>query len=161
MKYRYMRKSLSILLLFIFIEGCSTGDFRDALPFHVGERNENYHCWPYDVNVYSVENIKIDSVFFTFPRHAFYGEQTKYQMSNWSRYDVIDTTVWYGMKLTLENCDDNHELFERHRQGNDIYFAGIYRERLDKNEEKKRVYNQIMFLDVTGKKLHVFEDINN
>lgn len=161
MKYRYMRKSLIILLLFTFIEGCSNRDFRDAVPFAVGERNVSYHCWPYDVSVYNVENIEIDTVFFTFPLHAFYGEQTKYQLSNWSRYDIIDNTVWYGMNQTLENCNDNHELFEHYRQGNDIYFAGIYHEILDKNEEKKRVYKRIMFLDVTGNKLHVFEDINN
>lgn len=156
-----MRKLLFIVFLFTLIQGCSNLNFRDAVPFDIGEEIENYHCWPYDVSVYKAENIEIDTVFFTFPLQKFYGEQTKFQLSRWSRYDTIDSTVWYGMNRTLENCNDNHELFEHYRQGNDIYFAGIFHELLDRNGEKKREYKRMMFLDVTGKKLHVFEDINN
>jgi len=121
---------------------------------------EKYHCWPYDVNVYSIDEVKIDSLFYSYPLRSYFGENPKYKITTWTKYDEIDTTVWYGMNKTLEQCNENIELYNQLLKGNDIYYTGIYQNFKVINGKKKRSYEKILFLDLANNKLHVFKDIN-
>jgi len=121
---------------------------------------EQYHCWPYDVNVYSANGIKIDSLFYTYPLKNYFGENPKYKTTTWAKYSEIDTTVWHGMNKTLEQCDDNIELYSQLLKGTDIYYTGIYQNFEVLKGEKRRSYEKILFLDLANNRLHIFKDIN-
>ena len=121
---------------------------------------DKYHCWPYDVNVYSIDEVKIDSLFYNYPLISYFGENPKYKITTWTKYNEIDTTVWHGMSKTLKECDDNVELYNQLLKGNDIYYAGIYQNFKVLKGKKRRKYEKILFLDLVNKRLHIFKDIN-
>lgn len=129
---------------------------------------EKYHCWPYDVTVYSVKNIKIDSLFYTYPLKQYFGNNTKYNIStwkkyddsDWKKYDDSDTLIWSGMNKVLEQCDDNIELYMHIMKGEEIYYSGSYHYMENREGKKERSYEKILFLDLKSNKLHVFKDIN-
>lgn len=152
-----MRKGITYLIL-ILIFGCQNSS--DLLPDTELKSISEYHCWPYDVKIYSVDGIKIDSLFYTYPLESYFGENPKYKITTWAKYNEIDTTVWYGMNKTLKECDDNIELYNQLSKGDDIYYAGIYQNFKVLNGEKKRKYEKILFLDLVNKRLHIFKDIN-
>ena len=147
------------ILLMAILFGCNEKN-SSILP--KGDLNylEKYHCWPYDVNVYSVNNVKIDSLFYAYPLKSFFGDNPKYEVTNWKKYSEIDTTIWYGMDKTLEQCDDNIELYNQRLKGGDIYYAGSYHYFKNQKGEQRRRYEKILFLDLVNKRLHIFKDIN-
>ncbi len=147
-----------INLMLILIFGCRNSS--GILPEAELKFVSNYHCWPYDVTVYSVKDIKIDSLFFSYPLNSYFEENPKYKLTTWSKYDEIETTEWLGMNNTLQQCDDNTELYNQILKGGDIYYSGIYQYLKVQNGEKRRNYEQILFLDLVNKKLHIFRDIN-
>lgn len=122
--------------------------------------NGKYHCWPYDVTVYSIDNIKIDSLFYAYPLQNYFGSNTKYKTSTWTKYADFDSTIWTGMNKVLEQCDDNHQLYKRIINGEDVYYAGSYHYLKNKQGEEKKRYETILFLDVKENELHLFRDIN-
>jgi hypothetical protein len=152
-----MKKTTIYFILLIFV-GCQNGS--NILPGTDLKYLKEYHCWPYDVNIYSVNDIKIDSLFYTYPLKSYFGENPKYKITTWTKYDEIDTTVWHGMNKTLEQCDDNIELYNQLLKRNDIYYAGIYQNFKVLKGEKKRKYEIILFLDLVNNRLHIFKDIN-
>ena len=147
-----------ILLLIVTLIGCNNGS--NFLPEADITYLEEYHCWPYDVTVYSVDNVKIDSLFYTYPLQSYFGSNPKYQVSTWIKYADFDSTIWSGMNKVLEQCDDNHELYKQVIKGEDVYYAGSYQYLKNKQGEEKRRYETILFLDVKENKLHLFKDIN-
>ncbi|WP_321515399.1 hypothetical protein [Marinifilum fragile] len=150
-------RTLSLLLIVILL-GCRNAS--NLVPEADINYLEKYHCWPYDVMVYTVDNIKVDSLFYTYPLQSYFGSNTKYQISTWIKYADFDSTVWSGMNKVLEQCDDNLELYNQIIKGEDIYFAGSYKYLKDKSGKEKRRYETILFLDVKANKLHSFKDIN-
>ncbi|GAP43965.1 hypothetical protein TBC1_112124 [Lentimicrobium saccharophilum] len=151
-------KKIVIYLTLILIFGCRNSS--NILPDTELKFVSDYHCWPYDVNIYSVKDIKIDSLFYTYPLNGYFGKNPKYKITTWSKYDEIDTTVWSGMNNILGQCDDNTELYNQILKGDDIYYSGIYQDFKVENGEKRRKYEQILFLDLAQNKLHIFKDIN-
>ncbi len=162
-----MKKPRIILfLLIINLLGCYNSN--SILPKAKINHLEKYHCWPYDVTVYSVKNIKIDSLFFTYPLIRYFGNNTKYNIStwkkyddsDWKKYDDSDTLIWSGMNKVLEQCDDNIELYMHIMKGEEIYYSGSYHYMENREGKKERSYEKILFLDLKSNKLHVFKDIN-
>jgi hypothetical protein len=151
-------KKTSMYLILILIFGCRNSS--DIFPGTELISISNYHCWPYNVNIYSVKDIKIDSLFYTYPLKSYFGNNPKYKITTWSKYSEIDTTVWTGFNNTLEQCDDNTELYNQILKGDDIYYSGIYYDLKVQNGEKRRKYEQILFLDLANNRLHIFKDIN-
>lgn len=151
-------KKTAIYLTLIFIFGCRNSS--DILPVAELRCISDYHCWPYDVKIYSVKDLRIDSLFYTYPLNSYFGENPKYKITTWSKYDEIDTALWSGMNNTLEQCDDNTELYNQILKGADIYYSGIYQDLKVQNGVKRRVYEQILFLDLSCNRLHIFKDIN-
>lgn len=151
-------KKIIVYLILILVSGCrnSSGILPDTELKYISD----YHCWPYDVDIYSVKGIKIDSLFYTYPLNSYFGKNSKYKITTWSKYDEIDTTVWLGMNNTFQQCDDNTELYNRILKGDDIYYSGIYQDFKAQNGEIKRKYEQILFLDLSSNRLHIFKDIN-
>lgn len=121
---------------------------------------EKYHCWPYDVTVFSVKNIKIDSLFYTYPLKRYFGNNTKYNISTWKKYDDSDTLIWSGMNKVLEQCDDNIELYMHIMKGEEIYYSGSYQYMKNREGKQERSYKKILFLDLKSNKLHIFKDVN-
>ena len=153
-----MMKKTAIYLIILIFMGCQNGS--NILPGTDFKYLEEYHCWPYNVNIYSINDIKIDSLFYTYPLKSYFGENPKYKITTWTKYDKIDTNVWHGMNKTLKQCDDNIELYNQLLKGTDIYYAGIYQDFKVLKGEKKRKYEKILFLDLVNNRLHVFKDIN-
>ena len=162
-----MKKPRIILfLLIINLLGCYNSN--SILPKAKINHLEKYHCWPYDVTVYSVKNIKIDSIFYTNPLKQYLGNNTKYNIStwkkyddsDWKKYDDSDTLIWSGMNKVLEQCDDNIELYMHIMKGEEIYYSGSYHYMENREGKKERSYEKILFLDLKSNKLHVFKDIN-
>ena len=147
------------VFLLIVISGCNvntSGILPDSDLTHL----EKYHCWPYNVEVYSFDELEIDSLFYSFPSRSYFGTDSKYEETTWSKYNDIDTTVWKGMDKTLKECDDNTTLYKQLLKGRDIYYAGKYSLMKIKSGEKRRRYEEVLFLDPTDKKVHVFKDVN-
>lgn len=146
------------LLLIVTLLGCNRTS--NLLPEADINYFEEYHCWPYDVTVYTIGNVKIDSLFYTYPLQRYFGSNPKYQVSTWTKYTDFDSTIWSGMNKVLEQCDDNHELYKLVIKEEDVYFAGSYQYLKDKQGEEKRRYETILFLNIKENKLHIFKDIN-
>jgi hypothetical protein len=121
---------------------------------------EDYHCWPYDVSVYSIDEMKLDSAFHHYPLDNYFSEGAEHGITHWTRYNEIDTALWNGMDSTLKECDGNADLYRSLLGGGPIYFAGTYRNMIVSNGSRKRMYERILFLDVTNHRLHIFKDIN-
>ena len=131
----------------------------DILPGSNLKFLNNYHCWPYDVNVYSIDKVKLDSVFFSYPLRSYFGENPKYQITTWTKYDEKDINIRH-MKSTLQNCVGNSELYNQLLNGIDIYYTGTYQSMKNKKGEKFKSYEKILFLDLVNRRIHIFEDIN-
>jgi hypothetical protein len=145
------------LILLIFI-GCQS--VSDILPVNSLKYLEEYHCWPYEVKVYSVDAVMIDSLFYLYPLKSYFGNDPKYKTTTWAKYSVIDTTEWFGMDKTLEECEKNFELYNEVMKGGDIYYAGRYQYFLNQQGKQNKEYETLLFLDLNNNKLHVFKDIN-
>ena len=161
-----MKKSVIIFLFLVLgLLGCNNSN---VLPGAKIGYLEKYHCWPYDVTVYSVKNIKIDSLFYTYPLKRYFGNNTKYNIStwkkyddsDWKKYDDSDTLIWSGMNKVLEQCDDNIELYRHIMKREEIYYSGSYHYMENREGKKERAYEKILFLDLKSNKLHVFKDVN-
>lgn len=124
------------------------------------QHSEKYHCWPYNVNVFTTSSVTVDSLFYTYPLKSYFGENPKYKIATWAKYEKIDTTEWDGMNKTLMECDENIELYNQVLKGGEIYFAGSYRYFLNQHGERRRQYEVILFLDLGNNKMHIFKDIN-
>ena len=151
-------KEIAICILCLICIGCHNTS--DILPDTRLKHLEEYHCWPYDVNVYSLDEVKIDSLLFIYPLNSYYRSNPKYKTTTWTMYSGIDTTIWYGMDKTLEQCEENTELFNQILKRDDVYYAGKYQYIKNKQGDKRRRYDEILFLDIRHKKLHIFKDIN-
>lgn len=145
------------MFLVLGLSGCNNSN---VLPGAKIGYLEKYHCWPYDVTVYSVENIKIDSLSYTYPLKRYFGNNTKYNISTWKKYDDSDTLIWSGMNKVLEQCDANIELYMHIMKGEKIYYSGSYQYMKNREGKKERSYEKILFLDLKSNKLHVFKDVN-
>ncbi len=146
---------LSIAILF----GCNE-DTSNILPKGDIKYLEKYHCWPYDVNVYSIDEVKIDSLFYSYPLRSYFEDNPKYKIATWTKYLEVDTTIWYGMDKTLEQCDENIELYNQILKGSDIFYSGSYQYFKNQQGKQRRRYERILFLDLSNNKLHIFKDIN-
>jgi hypothetical protein len=151
-------KAIATYLLLLISAGCH--NLSNILPTTDFKYLEGYHCWPYDVKVYTIDEVKVDSLFFTYPLNSFFGNNQKYKSTTWKKYSEIDTTEWYGMDETLEQCDENNELYTQRLKGGDLYYSGQYQYILNRQGERRRTYERILFLDINKKKLHIFKDIN-
>lgn len=121
---------------------------------------EDYHCWPYDVSVYSIDEVKLDSSFHRYPLDGYFSESAEYERTRWTNYNENDTALWSGMDSTLKACDGNTDLYRSLLGDGSMYFAGTYRTIIVSNGSRKRKYDRILFLDVTNHRLHIFKDIN-
>lgn len=117
-------------------------------------------CWPYNVNVYSIDEWEMDSAFHRYPLDSYFSEGEEFGRTRWTKYNEIDTAVWYGMDSTLKYCVGNTDLYNSLLKGHPIYFAGTYRMVIVANGSKKRDYERILFLDVTNDRIHIFKDID-
>lgn len=153
-------KKLTIYISFLFFIGCNNTN--GILPESNLILLDSYHCWPYEVKVYSVDKVKVDSLFYTYPLKSYFSDNANYKTSFWRKYRYleIDTSVWYGMNKTLKQCDDNTELYNQMLKGDDIYYSGSYLYFQDKKGKEKRRYEKILFLNLSNNKLHIFNDIN-
>ena len=164
-KFNMKKRGIIYLFLVLGLSGCNNSS---VLPGAKIGYLEKYHCWPYDVTVYSVKNIKIDSLFYTYPLKRYFGNNTKYNISTWKKYDDSewkkyddsDTLIWSGMNKVLEQCDDNIELYMHIMKGEEIYYSGSYQYMKNREGKKERSYEKILFLDLKSNKLHVFKDVN-
>ena len=164
-KFNMKKSGIIFLFLVLGLSGCNNSN---VLPGAKIGYLEKYHCWPYDVTVYSVKNIKIDSLFYTYPLKRYFGNNTKYNIStwkkyddsDWKKYDDSDTLIWSGMNKVLEQCDDNIELYMHIMKGEEIYYSGSYQYMKNREGKKERSYEKILFLDLKSNKLHVFKDVN-
>jgi hypothetical protein len=121
---------------------------------------EDYHCWPYDVSVYTIDEVKLDPAFYRYPLDDYLFESGEDGITHWTNYGPIDTAIWYGMDSTLKGCDDRVDLYDALMRGDPIYFAGTYSNVIVLNGSRKQKYERILFLDLTRKRLHIFKDIN-
>ena len=121
---------------------------------------EKYHCWPYDVNVYSVEGVMGDSLFHNYPLQSYFGNHSKYEISTWSKYSSFDKTLWSGMNKSLKECDGNIELYDQIIKGDEIYYSGSYHYNKNLKNIKKRRYEEILFFNLKNNKVHIFKNIN-
>jgi hypothetical protein len=151
-------RNFKVLLLAMFF-GC-TRNTSTILPSVELTHFENYHCWPYNVSVFSTGPVTVDSLFYTYPLKSYFGDNPKYEVATWAEYSNIDTTVWYGMDKTLSQCDQNIELYNHLLEGREVYFAGSYQYFKNLQGERRRTFEVVLFLDLSSKKLHVFKDIN-
>ena len=155
---KYTRPNLPFIILIAILFGCN-GNTSDILPDNELKFLKNYHCWPYDVNIYSIDEVKIDSFFYNYPQRSYFGENPKYKITTWTKYDENDIKVRH-MNWTFEHCDGNNELYNQLLIGNDIYFTGIYQSMKNKKGEEIKCYEKILFLDLVNKRIHIFKDIN-
>ena len=150
-------KELSILLLILIISSCenSSSTLPNELAFI-----EDYHCWPYNVEVYTVENLKTDNHIVEYPLDNFCSGSDKVFQTKWVKFKNLDTAVQNGYISMLSKCDDHSGLHDQIIKGNEIYFAGCYKYGKNRENDKVKFYYDITFLDVNEKELHVLEYIN-
>lgn len=139
-----------ILILF----GCR--DFSLVIPCEVNEKLSSYTCWPYEVDVYSVGSFNNDSLFYTFPKNEFFREATTGQTTKWTKYDIVDTSQWYGMDKYLKDFPKNGELYEQRKLKSSVYYCGYYQYYKNRKGEKRIRYEKILFLDKSNRKLYIF-----
>lgn len=151
-------RNFSTLLIAMFF-GCSKNT-TTILPDVELKHVEKYHCWPYDVNVFSTGTVTVDSLFYTYPLESYFEGKPKYKIATWTKYSKIDTTVWYGMDKTLGQCDHNIELYNQVLNGGEVYYAGSYQYFKNRQGERRIAFEVILFLDLRGNRLHIFKDIN-
>ena len=138
----------------------SCNDYREILPRGKIQYFSNYHCWPFDVKVYSINDFTFDSLIFSYPLPEFCSKLPKCNLTKWSQYSSSVDSEWYGFDKTLEKCDDNTELINQLKNESTLFYAGCHKYYLDQNGIRKKGYIEIMFLDTSQKKLHLFENIN-
>lgn len=153
-----MRMKIISFLLCSFIFGCQ--NHSNLIHGAKFEYVNSYHCWPYDVEVYSVSNVTIDSLFFSYPSTTFKRGYPKLSLSTWDDYAKLDTIVWYGMEKTLNDCDENNELYQQIINEESVYYSGLYRYVKNLAGNKIRRYEIITFLDLQRMKVHIFKDMN-
>jgi hypothetical protein len=117
-------------------------------------------CWPYNVTVHSIDEVKMDQAFHRYPLDSYFPEGEDFGRTRWTNYNEIDTALRYGMDSTLKYCVGNNDLYNSLLNGDPIYFAGTYRPKIVSSGSRKRHYERILFLDVTKGRLHIFKDIN-
>ena len=144
-----------ILISTVFLFSCQNTS--NILPEADFDFVEEYHCYPYDVKVYAVDNVKIDSQFYSYPLKQYFRSNDKYDVSTWESYADFDTSVSYGMDSTLKHCDDGHSLFDQIMNNADVYYAGCFELSQGRNGVKKRSYEKILFLDLTHKKVYIMK----
>ena len=155
---KLVRLRFFFIILVAILFSCH-GNTSDILPGSNLKFLNNYHCWPYDVDVYSIDKVKLDSVFFSYPLRSYFGENPKFKITTWTKYDEKDINIWH-MNWTFENCVGNIELYNQLLKGNDIYYTGIYQSMKNKKGEEFKSYEKILFLDLVYRRIHIFEDIN-
>jgi len=147
---------LSFLVLVILLPACTS--IYKVLPETSLIIKDKYHCWPYNVSVYSVGQVTIDSTFFTYPIREV--SDDRYEHSTWVKYEDSDSHNWSGMDKTLKECDGNKVLYNQIESGKDIYFAGTYSHLKNWEGKKMRNYDMIYCLAIEKMELHIFKDMN-
>ncbi|MGM0480230.1 MAG: hypothetical protein ACQERC_13490 [Bacteroidota bacterium] len=128
----------------------------DALFDDLNKEN-NFHCWPYDVKVYSFEPQELDSLLYHFPKGELCSEE--YELLKWSNEGAVSNMAQDDLSATLLKCDDSQGIEEIKVKEGTMY-SGCYREFILKEGEKKKVFEQILILDKDSLKLYSFENIN-
>ena len=140
---------------------CACGDRTSGvLPDGDPRYLEDYHCWPYDVSIYAIDEVKLVPEFVRYPLDSYFSEGEETGITHWTNYNEIDTALWNGMDSTLNGCDGNTDLYRSLLGGGPIYFAGTYRNMIVSSGSRKQVYERLLFLDLTKKRLHIFKDVN-
>lgn len=158
MKHNIKKLGILFVCFTAILLGCSKKSH--ILPYTNIKYIGKYHCWPYNVKVYSVDRIEVDSLFYTYPLKEYFWISEEYNVSTWQKYDDLDSLIWPGMNKELEQCDDNIELYKHIISGEEVYYSGSYRYMINREGNKKRSYEKILFLDLKANKLHIFKDIN-
>lgn len=148
-----------IVLFFLIYLSLSCRNTAELLPKAHVDYLENYHCWPYDVKVFSISDFNIDSLFYKYPLDNYFKKSNSLFISKWKNYQGYDSSKWSGMKTVLAQCDNN-EIYMQLKNKKDIYFSGSYRYLKNLNGEKLRDYEIVIFLNLHNKKMHIFKNVN-
>lgn len=147
-----------IFFLILLLISCSKFN-RNYFPKGVEINHiENYACWPYDVDVYSVNKLDYDSLFFKYPLNDICSSDCK--LVKWSKYDSVSVEGLSKFSNTLSQCEDSLSLLESIEQGNTLYYSGCYKVLKLKNGKSKRIFNNVTFFDEKSLKVFSFENIN-
>ena len=120
-----------------------------------------YHCWPYDVKVYRIEDdIIMDTLLGTYPLDNYFDKSNKYEISKWKKYSDNDTTEWKGIEKTVKKCDDNKQLYSLMLDGKELYYSGLYQHYKVSGDHKTRKYEVLLILSIDNSQVHIFKDIN-
>jgi len=155
MNYKVFSSHLLLFLILLFTRCTNTSNL---IPQSILVKKGSYHCWPYDVTIFSFFEIDIDSTFYTYPRLNNFDE--RYELSRWAKYNEFDKSSWFGMDKTLRDCDGNRTLHSLIESGEDLYYAGLYDYSEGWGGKKTKNYEMISFISLEEKELHVFKNMN-
>lgn len=155
---------LSLVVLF----GCDDDNhiFPNANVKYIGK----YHCWPYNVKMYSVNEIKVDSLFFTYPLHEFSDvyvkcrSDKKCHLLKWTAFNKLESQISYSFEWDLKNNNEDtmpENLLKQIKADTEMYFTGGYRYfKSEKNAKEKRFYKIALYIP-KEKQLHIFEELED
>lgn len=146
------------LLLSLFLFSCSSNS--DIIPCTKLSEIDSYHCYPFNVKTYHVEGLKED-VLLQFPDENFSSDNEEYLLTKWTDFVELDTTDQRVWKSRLGKCDGNTYLQKELLQGDDIYFAGCFRFRLDRDKERYADYYKAIFFNKDSMRLHLLKDLDH
>lgn len=129
-----------------------------------------YHCWPYNVKVYSIEKIVTDSLFFTYPKDEFLFERRKCPQSRecffvrWTPFNELEEALINSVKWDLNNNKEAfipNQVLERIGSGDKIYFAGAYRFFKNTSSQENKVLYKVVLFFPESCELHVFQEVGH
>ena len=117
-----------------------------------------YHCYPYNVDVYKVNNLNIETDFYELP--MLESQNKKCKLTKWTKFTQLESKEQIGYRSFLKKCDANSDLDMSLEENDEIYFSGLYQYLLNREGKKVKCYDRIYFLNETKKRFHLFNDIN-
>lgn len=144
--------SIQLLVVVALLLGCNTAN--EYVPQKL-TLIDHVHCWPYDVEVYSLEELNGMDDLDGYPRIRL---REKEEMVEWSRAAEIPGGI---EGLVPSTCDDTariSDLFKTNEM--ECFVSGTYYQMKNENGSSYRHYNSIAIIDSASQTLYVFEDIN-
>lgn len=154
-------KKLIIILSLSLLLSCNRSKY--IFPDNKIVYSKEYMCWPYSVNVYDVDSVKVDSLFLTYPRREFgyiwpkFDSDSKFYLVKWTAFDKLDKSITKSLIWDLDNADSPiaEELLKQIRFNTNMYFACTYTLITD-----RKSFHKIALYVPEKNEIHIFKYIN-
>lgn len=149
----------AILTLFCILMFCKNG--ADIAPNITMRLIGGDHCWPYNLKVYEIGNLPVDSMLYQYPRSSYYGLKRNYDLqATWKRFSDSSSHFPNGLKSFFIECDAATRFPGLLGEENDVLYAGSYTYMLGIGGAKSPHYNELLLIDLSEQKMYILDFMN-